>query len=141
MWAGPWSSEGPMGGPSVLFRLWGCRSPGRSLTCKCVPTRAQSRPPLCNPTNHSSPGSSVHGIFQARILEGCHFLLQGIFLTQGWNQCVLRLLHWQADSLPLSHLGSLANLSCQSLPVSSQGLLIVRTPVIEFTVHLNTTMF
>ena len=27
---------------------------------------------------------------------GYHFLLQGIFLTQGWNLC---LLHWQADSL------------------------------------------
>ena len=34
---------------------------------------------------------------------GCHFLLQGIFLTQGLN---LHLLHWQADSLPLSHWGS-----------------------------------
>ena len=34
---------------------------------------------------------------------GCHFLLQGIFPTQGSN---LRLLHWQADSLPLHHLGS-----------------------------------
>ena len=34
---------------------------------------------------------------------GCHFLLQGIFLTQGSNLC---LLHWQAHSLPLSHLGS-----------------------------------
>ena len=33
---------------------------------------------------------------------GCHFLLQGIFPTQGSN---LNLLHWQADSLPLSHLG------------------------------------
>ena len=33
---------------------------------------------------------------------GYHFLLQGIFPTQGWNLC---LLHWQADSLPLSHLG------------------------------------
>ena len=35
--------------------------------------------------------------------ESCHFLLQGIFLTQGSNP---HLLHWQADSLPLSHLGS-----------------------------------
>ena len=35
---------------------------------------------------------------------GCHFLLQGIFPTQGLN---LRLLHWQADSLPLSHLGKM----------------------------------
>ena len=34
---------------------------------------------------------------------GCHFLLQGIFMTQGSNPC---LLHWQADSLPLHHLGS-----------------------------------
>ena len=29
---------------------------------------------------------------------GCHFLLYGIFPTQGLNPC---LLHWQVDSLPL----------------------------------------
>ena len=29
----------------------------------------QSYPTLCEPMDHSSPGSSVHGIFQARILE------------------------------------------------------------------------
>ena len=34
---------------------------------------------------------------------GCHFLLRGTFPTQGWNPC---LLHWQVDSLPLSHLES-----------------------------------
>ena len=32
---------------------------------------------------------------------GCHFLLQGFFLTQGSNPCLLSLLHWQAYSLPL----------------------------------------
>ena len=37
---------------------------------------------------------------------GCHFLLQGIFLTQGQNSC---LLHWQVDSL-VSHQGSLFHL-------------------------------
>ena len=37
---------------------------------------------------------------------GCHFFLLGIFLTQGLNLHLLRLLHCQADSLPLSHLGS-----------------------------------
>ena len=31
---------------------------------------------------------------------GCHFLLLGIFQTQGWNSSLLCLLHWQADSLP-----------------------------------------
>ena len=33
---------------------------------------------------------------------GCHFLLQGIFLTQESNLPLLCLLHWQADSLPLT---------------------------------------
>ena len=37
---------------------------------------------------------------------GCHALLQGIFLTQRLNPCLLSLLHWQTGSLPLSHLGS-----------------------------------
>ena len=38
----------------------------------------------------------------------CHCLLQGIFLTQESNPCLLSLLHWQVESLPLSHLGRLA---------------------------------
>ena len=37
---------------------------------------------------------------------GCHFLLQGIFLIQASNPCLLCLLHLQAGSLPLCHLGS-----------------------------------
>ena len=35
--------------------------------------------------------------------NGCQFFLQGIFLSQGSNPSPL---HWQADSLPLSHLES-----------------------------------
>ena len=34
---------------------------------------------------------------------GCHFLLPGIFLTQGQNP---HLLHWQVDFFPPSHQGS-----------------------------------
>ena len=30
---------------------------------------------------------------------GCHFLLQGVFLTQGSSPCLLGLLHWPVDSL------------------------------------------
>ena len=37
---------------------------------------------------------------------GCCFLFQGIFSIQGLNPCLPHLLHWQADSSPLSHLGS-----------------------------------
>ena len=40
---------------------------------------------------------------------GCHFLLQGIFLTQGLNPYLLRLLHWQAGSLPHAPLGKRIN--------------------------------
>ena len=36
----------------------------------------------------------------------CHFLLEGIFLTQGLNPHPMHLLHLQVDSLPLCHLGS-----------------------------------
>ena len=59
---------------------------------------------FCNPMDCSLPGSSVHGIFPGKNTEVCcHFLLQGIFLTQSPNP---HLLYWQANSLPLSHLGS-----------------------------------
>ena len=37
----------------------------KKLICVC----AQSCLPLCNPMDQSPPASSVHGIFQARILE------------------------------------------------------------------------
>ena len=66
--------------------------------------------------SHSVVSDSLqpHGLEPTRLLcpwnspgqntrVGCHFLLQGI-LTLGLN---LRLLHWQVDSLPLNHLGSL----------------------------------
>ena len=45
----------------------------------------------------------------------CHFFLQGIFLIQELNLCFM---YWQADSLPLHHLGS-----SQS---STMGILVKR---------------
>ena len=53
---------------------------------------------LCDPMDRSLPGSSVHGILQARILE---WVLQGLLQTQGSNLNILSLLHWQVVSLPL----------------------------------------
>ena len=60
-----------------------------------------------------------HELYPARLLcpwnfpdkntgVGWHFLLQGIFPSQGSNPC---LLHWQADSLPLHHLESPSTVS------------------------------
>ena len=62
---------------------------------------------LCSPMDCGPPGSPVHGIFQTRILEWVAMpSSRGIFLTQGSNPCLLHVLQWQVDSLPLSHLGS-----------------------------------
>ena len=58
----------------------------------------QSYLTLCDAMDCSLPGSSVHGILQARILE---WVLQGFFQTQGSNLNILSLLHWQVVSLPL----------------------------------------
>ena len=49
---------------------------------------------LCNLMDCRPPGSSVHGILQAKILEwGSHSLFQGIFLTQGLNPGLLLCRH------------------------------------------------
>ena len=55
---------------------------------------------LCDPMDCSPPGSSVHGILQARILEWV--FLQGILPMQGSKQHLLYPLHWQAGSLLLT---------------------------------------
>ena len=66
---------------------------------------AQSCPTLSDPMDCSLPGSSIHGIFQARVLEWvANALLQGIFPTQGLNQ---GLLHYRQILYLLSHQGNL----------------------------------
>ena len=68
----------------------------------------QSYPTLRDLMDCSPPGSSVHGILQAKILEWVAMPRpQGIFLTQGLNLCLLGLLHWQAGSILLAPPGSL----------------------------------
>ena len=52
---------------------------------------------------------------------GCHFLLQGILPTQELNPRLPSLLHQQADSLPLLHLGSY--LSCHDVSIFNMFVL------------------
>ena len=77
---------------------------GRMKPVICCCLVAKSCPTLLQPRGQQPttlfcpwdfPGKNTGG--------GCHLLLQQIFLTQGSNPC---LLHWQADSSPLSHQGS-----------------------------------
>ena len=65
---------------------------------------------------HGPPCSSVHRIFQARLLQcAVYFLLREIFRTQRVNPC---LLHWQVDSLPLSHQGRIGEQNWLKLSVT-----------------------
>ena len=66
---------------------------------------AQSCLTLCNPTDCSPPGFSVHGILQARILEWVAMLVpRGSSRPRDWarDSCLPR---WQAGSWPLAPLG------------------------------------
>ena len=53
-------------GRQILYH-WATLKP--HMICESVSQVAQSCPTLCDPMDCSLPGSSVHGIFQARILE------------------------------------------------------------------------
>ena len=90
--------EREKGGKGVCVCVCVCVSVSVSV-CVYV-CAAQLCPTLCNllcPWN--SPGKNP-GV-------GCHSHLQGTFLIRGSNTCLLHVLIWQVDSLPLCHLGSL----------------------------------
>ena len=67
--------------------------------CVCAKL-LQSCLTFCDPMDCSLPGYPVHGILQARILEWVAVPSSRIFPSQGLNLHLLRLLHWQAGSLP-----------------------------------------
>ena len=88
----------------------------------CFGKSLQSCLTLCDPMDYSPPGSSVHGILQARILEWVATSFSR--KSSGTQRLNPQLLHWQVDSLPLSHLGrshkeyqfsSVQSLSCVRL--------------------------
>ena len=63
---------------------------------------------------------------------GCHFLLQGISLTQGSNPCLLHLLHWQVSSLPLAVCGK----PCQLNRMDSNAFICMAEYFIAY-IHLS----
>ena len=59
---GPWDSQGKNTGVGCHFLL-------QCMKVKSESEVAQSCLTLCDPMDCSLPGSSIHGIFQARVLE------------------------------------------------------------------------
>ena len=91
--------DSPLPGPCLPLNWFTPVTSYKRVHCCCCLV-SKSCPTLCNPMNCSPPGSSVHRISQARILEWV-----AISSSRGPSQ--LRnepgSLAWQADSLSLSH--------------------------------------
>ena len=82
---------------------WNLRFPFYSIYSRlrvCM-LSLQLCPTLWDPTDCSPPGSSVHGILQARILEWVAIPFSRGSSHPGMEPMSLCLLHWQAGSLPL----------------------------------------
>ena len=87
-WCGlPFPSPGDLPNPGIKPEsLMSPALAGRFFTTSATwepQSASQSCPTLCDPTDCSLPGSSVHGISQARILEWVPFSSPGDLPTQG----------------------------------------------------------
>ena len=67
----------------------------------CMPSRFRGVRLFATPWTVASQAPLSIGLSRQEYWSGLHFLLQGIFPTQGSNPSLLRLMHWQAASLPL----------------------------------------
>ena len=80
-----WSDLAAAAEPNSKTENW--ERVGLSPSCCCLVV--QLCPTLCNPTDCNMPGSAVWNFLGKKTGVGCHFLLQGIFPTQGLNPCFL----------------------------------------------------
>ena len=78
----PWDSQGKNTGVGCHFLL-------QCMKVKSQSEVAQSCPTLHDPMDCSLPGSSVHGIFQARVLE--------------WGAIAFSICHYTSDQMPRMH--------------------------------------
>ena len=72
----PWDSPGKNTGLGCHFLL-------QCMKVKSESEVVQSSPTLCDPMYCSPPGSSIHGIFQARVLEWGAIAFSHFWFTQG----------------------------------------------------------
>ena len=119
-----WSYEGDLG--EFFTSRWKSEH-GTVKTTTVHAQPLQSSSALCDPVDCSPPGSSVHGLSQARILEwASHFLLQGISPprdgTQAFCIAVRFFTIWATRKTPTARHGSLPENRLQSLCGWWQGL-------------------
>ena len=66
----------------------GCHFLLQSMKVKSESEVAQSCPILCDPMDCSPPGSSIHGIFQARVLEWAAIAFSGVAMLGKIKACL-----------------------------------------------------
>ena len=111
---------------ALLLSRWGCLSDGHDLSLLFTPcVHAQWLQwclTLCDPMTEPARLFYAKDSPAKNMGVGCHDLLQGIFPTQRLS---LNLHHWQADCLPLNHLGSKLVANCSASPrVPFQGFCV-----------------
>ena len=85
----PWDSPGKNTGV-------GCHFPLQCMKVKRESEDAQSCPTLSDPMDRSLPGSSIHGIFQARVLEW------GAIAFSDWLLLGVGIFWWQTSTSQVS---------------------------------------
>ena len=109
----------------------GCHFLLQCMKVKSESEVAQSYPTLSDPMNCSPPGSSIHGIFQARVLDGSHFGEFVLYKDTDAGKCYPRLF-MPGPHLPTSWLAPVPGPSrpaascagtwpCPSLACTSSG--------------------
>ena len=93
----PWDSPGKNTGVGCHFLL-------QCMKVKSESEVAQSYPTLRNPMDCSPPGSSIHGICQARVLEWVAIAFSGWWLVNSKNLFLLVLEVWKSQVKELADL-------------------------------------
>ena len=82
---------------------------------------------LCNPMDCSLPGSPVHGILQARILEWLAMLSFRGSSQPRYQTHISCLLHWQTGSLPLTPPGKPSSTLMAFFPTPRVAMSLAKT--------------
>ena len=85
----PWDSLGKNTGVGGHFLL-------QCMKVKSQSEVAQSCPTLCDPMDCSPPGSSIHGIFQARVLEWGAIALSNIHVYNNHSNYCFHVMVWSS---------------------------------------------
>ena len=126
-----------------LFHPFPCqlKVPFIKLSTVCIVLVTQLCPTLCDPKDCSPPGSSVHGIFQARILEwvAISFSTEWFYITDIYSPTVLEAgslkSRCQQATLPTKALGKYPSWFLNSRWLSAFLGLWCIFPVSVFTWH------